>query len=375
MYLLQTPQEGEMLMNPSKPSEGQAIVFVSFYQDLESQPDHPPEPQRPPPGPLLAQTEPEVKIYDLEDVRAKLDATAHLRRDREEAEATSRLLKKMLERGGERRLRRLPQDWEQQLLAVRAGFPNFHDLFEYLLSMCALAVRHDCVLHTDPVLLVGPPGVGKTMVIEEISQIVAGGLDRIALASSQSSSLLGGSEEFWSNSKPGLVFRTLVDGDYANPILLLDEIDKVSENERYSPLGPLFDLLEPLTARRFTDLSVQDVPIDASRVLWFATANDHRTIHDAIYSRLHVIMVDKPTEEQSAAVVASIDARLKRDIPATVGVTLSDAAIRILARLPPRAARKALLIAYGKAVRANRSVVDAGDVEGVSCKQKTIGFA
>ena len=86
-----------------------------------------------------------------------------------------------------------------------------------------------------------------------------------------------GASSQWKGARPGKVFETLVDGQYANPVMVVDEIDKAGGEHAYDPLGALYGLLEHDTAGSFTD-EFAEVPIDASQVIWVATANDGRAI-------------------------------------------------------------------------------------------------
>ncbi|WP_214278748.1 hypothetical protein, partial [Escherichia coli] len=77
------------------------------------------------------------------------------------------------------------------------------------------------------------------------------------------------------------MFEAVVDGDYANPVMVVDEIDKAGGEAAYDPLGSLYSLLEHDTACSFID-EFAEVAVDASQVIWVATANDARAIPDPI---------------------------------------------------------------------------------------------
>lgn len=113
---------------------------------------------------------------------------------------------------------------------------------------------------------------------------------------------MAGSEEYWSNTQPGMVWKKLIQGTHANPIFVLDEIDKVTDRWG-DPLGALYQLLESRTASTFTDKSIPWIPIDASRCNWIATANDIEAIHPALRSRFTEVAVTCPTEDALIALV------------------------------------------------------------------------
>ncbi len=300
---------------------------------------------------------PSIQLFASEDVDKKLESIGRHGVDQDESRRLRELLDRMRSGGNLRRLHFLADSWADQLRRLLQIFPNFAALFDYLFAVCALALRGDRTVRMDPVLLLGPAGIGKTLVAEEVATVIAGGFARITMSTAQSNGLLCGSEEFWSNSKSGLVFRTLVDGAAADPLILLDELDKASEDTRFNPLTPLYELLEPNTARKFVDLSVQGVPIDTSRVLWIATANEKHPIPDPILSRFHLVEVNAPTRDQARAVVRSVDDRLRQEMPAISQIDLTEAAVDELLSRPPREVRKALLLAYGRAALESRDSV------------------
>src|SRR5690606_26490350 len=100
-------------------------------------------------------------------------------------------------------------------------------------------------------------------------------------------------------------FDTLVNGDYANPVIVVDEIDKASGDGQYDPLGALYELLESETATRFVDEFVE-VPIDASGAVWLATANDPARIPEPLLSRLAVYEIEPPDAEGAARIAGNI---------------------------------------------------------------------
>ena len=93
------------------------------------------------------------------------------------------------------------------------------------------------------------------------------------------------------------MFETLVDGAYANPVMVVDEIDKARGEHAYDPLGALYSLLEHDTAGTTSPTSSPKSPIDASQVIWVATANDERAIPEPILNRMNVYEVQAPDRD------------------------------------------------------------------------------
>ena len=108
------------------------------------------------------------------------------------------------------------------------------------------------------------------------------------------------------------MFETLVDGQYANPVMVVDEIDKAGGEHAYDPLGALYSLLEHDTARHFTD-EFAEVPIDASQVIWVATANDERGIPEPILNRMNVYEVQAPDRDAARHIAAKLYRGIRAD--------------------------------------------------------------
>lgn len=324
------------------------------------------------PAPAYA-SQPGIYVYRLQDVDARWEAM----RSRDDPDALGRVratLISMRKRGCWRALRVLGDNWRSEFDRLEAMFPNFARLLDFLRSQAALAARGDGALPGMAILLDGPPGIGKSVIVEAIAEIIGGGWKRVSLAAAQSGGELAGSDQFWSNSKPGAIFDCLVHGTYANPVIQLDEIDKVAPDLPYHPLGALYDLLEPAMAKQFRDASLPAIPLDASRIIWIATSNQRRFVMGPILDRLTVIEAAEPTAREMAPIVASVDQRLHATQPLLAGMTLSEEAALELGTLPPRRLRKALEEAYGRAALHGRDVVLPEDLPGLDDAVPAIGF-
>ena len=184
--------------------------------------------------------------------------------------------------------------------------------------------------------------------------------------------VLSGASSQWKNAKPGKVFDTFLNGDYANPVIVVDEIDKASGDGQYDPLGALYELLEIETATRFVDEFVE-LPIDASGAVWLATANDAARIPEPLLSRLTVYEIDAPDADGARAHRAH---DLPRDPQlARLGAAVPRGAVGRGARagspsLPPREMRRALQAAFGTAKLAGRSEVGPDDIQDPRARRK-----
>ena len=240
--------------------------------------------------------------------------------------------------------------------------------------MGALAEISDGVIVLDPMLLDGEPGSGKSTIVEELANIVAGGFRRISISAAETGAQLGGSASSWSNSTTGAVFDTLVNGLWGNPMILLDELDRSSPDNRFPPLGPLYQLLEPAMSKTFQDLSVPSLTINASRILWMATSNDRSQIPEPLRQRLTPFTVPYPSGTESRAVVHSVMNRLALAEPVIALFTMTQDAVTALSKHPPRVMRRLIRIACGKAAQQARFDIGPDDFPSEKTLKRGMGF-
>jgi ATP-dependent Lon protease len=251
--------------------------------------------------------------------------------------------------------------------------PNFAEPLEDIRRQLALCLSSHDSLDLEPMLLLGDPGIGKTHFARRVSKLLGTGYNFIGMSSLTAGWILSGASAQWKNGK---VFDALVNGDYANPVIVVDEIDKAGGDQQYDPLGSLYTLLEHDTACEFID-EFAEVPIDASDVVWVATANDHRSIPEPILNRMNVYEIEPPDAEGARRIAISIYRELReehawgRQFPPV----LEDDALDRLAKLKPREMRRVMLTAFGNAKLAGRNEVLAADVtEERIAKKARIGF-
>jgi len=244
----------------------------------------------------------------------------------------------------------------QRLTALRAGYPNFAPAIDHLRHAMLLArVTPRQALTGARLLLIGPPGIGKTAFAYALAESLALPLTRCDMAAAQAGSHLAGSEDYWANTQPGLVWRSLIQDSHANPLFLLDELDKASDEQQfrgggYNAAAALFSLLEPITAQRFQDRSLPAMVLDASLVNWIATANDVGRVDPALLSRFTVLDVAAPTPAQRAGWVQHLYEALLDElgVKGFAPAQLSSQMIEQLVGLEARAVRQSLRTALAE---------------------------
>ena len=253
--------------------------------------------------------------------------------------------------------------------------PNFTEVLDDVKRHVALS--QDCRdgLEITPTLLLGMPGIGKTHFAKQLAQLLGTGMSLVPMSSMTAGWLLSGSSSQWKGARPGKVFEALVDGAYANPVIVVDEIDKASGDAQYDPLGALYGLLEHDTAACFTD-EFADIPIDASQVIWITTANDPRGIPEPILNRMNVFEIQAPNPEQARVIALNLYKSIRsehdwgkhfRDLP-------SADVLDALAAMPPREMRRALMTGFGNARIAKREDLAADHLPKPEQGKSRIGF-
>ena len=288
-------------------------------------------------------------------------------------EALRAVYEKMLRLGGQRFTVK-----PSALPAMQAMFdelPNFTAVLEDIRKHLALCIDSDDSIELPPMLLLGEPGIGKTHFARKIAQLLGTGFGFVPMSSLTAGWVLSGASSQWKNAKPGKVFDTFLNGDYANPVIVVDELDKASLDGQYDPLGALYELLEVETATRFVDEFVE-LPIDASGAVWLATANDASRIPEPLLNRLSVYEIEAPDAAGAARIAASIyrEIRSAHDWGRQFPEAPSAAALAKLASLPPREMRRAIHSAFGNAKLTDRAEVSADDIQDTRGRKARIGF-
>jgi ATP-dependent Lon protease len=307
-------------------------------------------------------------LFRPTDVEKRLDKLPP--REHETLRAT---YERMLEKGAERF--QVKPAGVPAMQHLYEELPNFGDVLDDVRRQLALVADSRDALEITPMLLLGPPGIGKTHFARELARLLGTGLGFVSMSSLTAGWVLSGANSQWKGARPGKVFETLVDGVYANPVMVVDEIDKARTEHAYDPLGALYSLLEHDTAEVFID-EFAEVPIDASQVIWVATANDERAIPEPILNRMNVFEVAAPDRDAARLIALRLyrSIRSVHDWGQRFEDEPSDAVLERLAAMAPREMRRAWMTAFGNARLAGRECIEAADLPEAAGKRAPIGF-
>jgi ATP-dependent Lon protease len=258
-----------------------------------------------------------------EEYRTKIEAAEMPEEVNEQALKELSRLERMGEQTGESSMIRTYLDWliavpwskrsEEHLdpVAARAVLDADHaglqDVKDRITEYLAVRkLRADRGIEADPksgaiLTLIGPPGTGKTSIGESIARATGREFVRMSLGGVRDEAEIRGHRRTYIGALPGRLVRALRDAGTMNPVILLDEVDKVGADWRGDPSSALLEVLDPAQNHSFRDHYL-DVELDLSQVMFLATANVADTIPGPLLDRMEVIRFDGYTSEEKLAI-------------------------------------------------------------------------
>ncbi|MBA3358978.1 MAG: AAA family ATPase, partial [Thermoleophilaceae bacterium] len=258
-----------------------------------------------------------------EEYRTKIEEAGMPDEVREQAEKELGRFERMGEQSGESSMIRTYLDWliavpwskrsderldpvhaREVLDADHAGLDDVKDrITEYI---AVRRLRQERGIDEDRrsgaiLTLIGPPGTGKTSIGESIARATGREFVRMSLGGVRDEAEIRGHRRTYIGALPGRLIRALRDAETMNPVIMLDEVDKVGADWRGDPSAALLEVLDPAQNHSFRDHYL-DVEVDLSQVLFIATANVAETIPAPLLDRMEVVRFDGYTVEEKVAI-------------------------------------------------------------------------
>ena len=351
-----------------------------------------PEPDSDDPAPACAPDRPSVAIFDKAALRKQI-RLANLGGDglgddgppvasaSSDEQARLAQLRALLHEEPLRHLVVADDGTCERLSQLRQECPGFVEVIALVERAAALSALAGTGIAFPPLLLVGPPGLGKTHFSRRLAAALTAEQHAFSCATnSDAQALLVGHPTTWRGARMGVVTEAILGGETGNPLIVLDEIDKFVTHSSEKPYNALLNLLEPENGGALVDEYLR-IPFDLSRCLVLATANDLDALPSFIQDRFLVVTIAPP----DGAMLRAIASRIAAEIIAAHGDAFAspeDAVVARLANTNPRGIRRLVTLALGFAADAGRRHLITADIEaaeaillaGMEGARRLIGF-
>src|SRR3989338_3913198 len=179
-------------------------------------------------------------------------------------------------------------------------------IMEYLSSIILSMQNNttDGIIRAPILCLIGLVGTGKTTLAYSIAQALGRKFERIPFGGMGDARALRGQSRAYADAEPGAIIKKIVAASSKNPVILLDELDRITETARADIMGVLVELLDPEQNRNYSDHYI-DYPFDLSHVLFVATANNTTDVSTAVLDRLEVVQMPSYTDDEKTTIAKS----------------------------------------------------------------------
>jgi ATP-dependent Lon protease len=290
-----------------------------------------------------------IRVFEPSEIeRAKIFAKSSSNDTRKRVEAAVKIAE------AHDGYRKIPafRNIDRELAHLAKSFGNFQHVLDHYAEELILAGASKVEgFRIAPTLLDGEPGVGKTAFVQALASNLGLPFLKMSAGGMQHAAVLTGTAAHWGNSQTGVIFNLISHSQWATGVLMIDEADKLCDRLDYSILPALLDLLEPESARKFKDVSIE-LPFDASRLIVLMTSNKMSNMDAALLSRCRTFKIELPGFEQRTLIAMQVldeinnalarNKRLEVDVGAVEKLAESDIDIRALIMAMRKACSRAL---------------------------------
>ncbi len=225
------------------------------------------------------------------------------------------------------------------------------------------------------ICLVGPPGVGKTSVAASVARALGRKYARVSLGGMHDEAEIRGHRKTYVGAMPGRIVTALINAKSENPVIVLDEIDKMSSNFRGDPMSALLEVLDPEQNKAFRD-NFMEIPIDLSDTLFIATANSYEGIPTPLLDRMEVIELSTYTDSEKLNIAKNhlIPKQLKRNgISARLFKMSDDGILALIKGYTKEAGVRNLEREIASLIRKSAKKIAEGKAKAVRITEKNLG--